>query len=209
MALVWRTSRVEDAGLGRLGEIATRYGGAVALVWHEDALVAPFACARLGLSPATLVSVSDAGEIAARMLERCGFAVLRGGSSRRASRHRPHALRELLRHARQEPGGVCALAVDGSGGPRRRLKRGAVALARASGRPIVLARVVAWPSLKLPTWDRLALPLPFGRIRLELRGPFATPPEAATAQGRERFRAWLERELTDLAEASEQVLARG
>jgi len=104
---------------------------------------------------------------------------------------------------------VCALAVDGSRGPRRRLKRGAVALARAWGRPIVLARVAARPSLRLPTWDRLALPLPFARIRLDLRGPFATPSEAATRAGRERFRARLERELVDLAEASERALARG
>src|SRR5262245_44163757 len=68
MALVWRTSRVEDAGLGRLREIAARSGGAVALVWHEDLLLAPYACARMGLRPSTLVSVSDAGEIAARWL---------------------------------------------------------------------------------------------------------------------------------------------
>jgi hypothetical protein len=206
MALVWRTSRVEDAGLGSLREIAARHGGAVALVWHEDLLLAPFACARLGLRPATLVSVSDAGEVAARLLERCGFAVLRGGSSRGASRRRPLALRELIRHARREPRGVCALAVDGSRGPRRRLKPGALALARASGRPIVLARVAARPSLLLPSWDRLVLPLPFGTIRLALRGPFATPPEAATRAGRERFRARLERELVDLAEESGRAL---
>jgi lysophospholipid acyltransferase (LPLAT)-like uncharacterized protein len=200
MGLVWRTSRVEDAGLGRLREIAVRHGGAVALVWHEDLLLAPYACARMGLRPATLASTSDAGEVAARLLERCGFAVLRGGSSRGRSRSRPLALRELIRRARREPGGVCALAVDGSRGPRRRLKRGALALARALGRPIVLARVGARPSLRLPTWDRLALPLPFGTIRLALRGPFATPPDAATREGRERFRARLERELALLAE---------
>ncbi len=206
MALVWRTSRIEDAGLAGLREIAARHGGAVALVWHEDLLLAPFACARLGLRPATLVSVSDAGEVAARLLERCGFAVLRGGASRGTSRRRPLALRELIRHAQREPGGVCALAVDGSRGPRRRLKRGALALARASGRPIVLARVAARPSLRLPSWDRLVLPLPFGTIRLALRGPFATPPEAATRAGRERFRARLERELVELAEEGERAL---
>jgi lysophospholipid acyltransferase (LPLAT)-like uncharacterized protein len=205
MRLVWRTSRVEDAGLGRLREIAARHGGAVALVWHEDLLLAPYACARLGLRPATLVSVSDAGEIATRLLERCGFAVLRGGSSRGRSRSRPLALRELIRHARREPHGVCALAVDGSHGPRRRLKRGALALARATGRPIVLARISARPCLRLPSWDRLVLPLPFGAIRLALRGPYATPPEAATRGGRERFRARLERELALLAEAGERA----
>jgi lysophospholipid acyltransferase (LPLAT)-like uncharacterized protein len=202
MRLVWRTSRVEDAGLGRLAAIAAERGGCVVLVWHEQALAAPFASARLGLRPATLASVSDAGAVAARLLERCGFRVLRGGSSRRASRRRPLALRELIRHARSERG-VCALAVDGSRGPRRRLKRGALALARAAGQPIALAHVDARPCLRLPTWDRLVLPLPWSRIRLALRGPFALPPEAATRAGLERFHARLERELLELAAEGE------
>ena len=209
MDCVWGTSRVEDAGLGGLRDLVAAHDGCVALVFHEDALLAAWACRRLGLRPTTLVSVSDAGEVASRILEGCGFHVLRGGSSRRASRRRPLALLALIRHAQRQPRALCAVAVDGSHGPRRSLKSGGLALARAARKPIVLARVASRRSLRLPTWDRLAVPLPFGRIRLELRGPFATPPEAATAQGRERFRAWLERELTDLAEASEQVLARG
>jgi hypothetical protein len=200
MRLVWRTSRIEDAGLGALREVAARGPGCAALVWHEGALLAPFACERLGLRPATLVSRSDAGEIAARLLEECGFLVFRGGSSRRASRRRPQALRALVRHARREPAILCALAVDGSRGPRRRMKRGALALARAAGLSVALAHLEARPCLRLPTWDRLALPLPFARIRLALRGPFALPPEAATRAGLERFRARMEHELRELAD---------
>jgi lysophospholipid acyltransferase (LPLAT)-like uncharacterized protein len=208
MTFVWRTSRVEDAGLGRLRELLARHDGCVALVFHEDALLAPFACRRLGLRPATLVSVSDAGEIAAGILERCGFSVLRGGSSRRASRRRPLALLALIRHARRHPRTLCAIAVDGSHGPRRTLKGGGLALARAVRRPIVLAHVATRPALRLPTWDRVAVPLPWSRIRLELRGPYALPEDAATRAGLERVRARLEREMRAMAGAAGAALAR-
>lgn len=199
MAFVWRTSRVEDAGLGGLRELLVLHDGCVALVFHEDALFAPWACRRLGLRPATLVSVSDAGEVASGILEGCGFHVLRGGSSRRASRRRPLALLALLRHARRHPRTLCGVAVDGSHGPRRALKSGGLALARATRRPIVLAHVATRPALRLPTWDRIALPLPWSRIRLELRGPYALPEDAETDAGLELFRQRLEREMLAMA----------
>lgn len=195
MAFVWRTSRVEDLGLSSVTEVVAAHDGCVALVFHEDALLAAWACHRLGLRPATLVSRSDAGEVATRILRRCGFHVVRGGSSRRASRRRPLALLGLIRHAQRQPRALCAIAVDGSHGPRHALKRGGIAIARAARKPIVLARIASRPCLRLPTWDRLALPLPFGRIRLELRGPHALPEGAATRAGLERFRARLEREM--------------
>lgn len=198
MSFVWRTSRIEDAGLGSLPALLRAHEGCVALLFHEDVLIAPWACRRLGLRPVTLVSVSDAGEVASRVLERCGFHVLRGGSSRRASRHRPLALRTLIRHARENPGALCAIAVDGSHGPRRSLKGGGPAIARAIQKPIVLARTPARPSLRLPTWDRLVLPLPWSRIRLELRGPFGSSGGDPTRVGHERFRAQLEREMREM-----------
>jgi lysophospholipid acyltransferase (LPLAT)-like uncharacterized protein len=140
--------------------------------------------------------------VASRLLAGCGFHVLRGGSSRRASRRRPLALLALIRHARRHPRTLCAIAVDGSHGPHRALKRGGVALARALRRPIVLARVATRPALRLPTWDRIALPLPWSRIRLELRGPYALPDDATTRAGLERFRARLEREMLAMASES-------
>jgi 3-deoxy-D-manno-octulosonic-acid transferase len=198
MAFAWRTSRVEDRGLCGLREIVAAHDGCVALVFHEDALLAAWACRRLRLRPVTLVSRSDAGELASRILLGCGFHVLRGGSSRRASRRRPLALLGLIRHAQRQPRALCAIAVDGSHGPRRALKSGGLVLARAAGKPIVLARIESRPCLRLPTWDRLALPLPFGRIRLELRGPHALPEDASTRAGLERFRARLEREMREM-----------
>ena len=95
---------------------------------------------------------------------------------------------------------LCAVAVDGSHGPRRALKAGGLALARAVRKPIVLARIATRPALRLPTWDRIALPLPWSRIRLELRGPYTLPDEAATRAGLERFRARLEDQMLAMAE---------
>jgi lysophospholipid acyltransferase (LPLAT)-like uncharacterized protein len=208
MAFVWRTSRIEQDGLARARRLLDEHGAAVALVWHDEVLAAAWAYPHLGLRPLTLVSVSRAGEIATRLLERCGYEVVRGGASRGRSRRRSAAWRRLVRRLRRSDRVLCGVAVDGSHGPRYRLKRGALVLARASGKPLVLARTTFARSLRLPTWDRTALPLPFGRIRYAMRGPYFVPDSAGTREGLERFRRSLEAEMIDLTAESFAAVGR-
>ena len=58
------------------------------------------------------------------------------------------------------PGTVLGVVVDGSAGPRYRMKPGSLLVARRSGLPIVLLRVWFRRCLRFRTWDRTALPLP-------------------------------------------------
>jgi lysophospholipid acyltransferase (LPLAT)-like uncharacterized protein len=97
---------------------------------------------------------------------------------------------------------VYGVTVDGSNGPYHVMKPGALFLARKCGKPIVLVRTWAKRNLRLPTWDRMAVPLPFNRIRQYLVGPFFPPDGASDSERLEIFRRELEGKLVELAQAS-------
>ena len=208
LRFVWRTSRIEDDGLGWLSDLCDAHGGAVALVWHDEVPTVPWSYPSRGLRIHTLASRGHAGEIVTRVLEHSGCVVFRGGSSRGRSRRRAGVLREMVAHGRSQRPVLWGLTVDGSSGPARRLKRGALVLARESGVPVVLVRTSFGRALRLPSWDRALLPLPFGVIRQALRGPFPVPPEARTRAGMECFRRELEERLLALTREGERALAR-
>ena len=100
---------------------------------------------------------------------------------------------------RDGPPAIFGITVDGSQGPRYRLKPGGLALARDSGRPIVLVRTWYRRCLRLPTWDRTGLPLPWNEIHYYLRGPATIPPHARGRESLEPLRRRREAELADLA----------
>lgn len=202
MALVWSTSRVVDHGVHRLHDIGAEHDGAVGLLWHEEVSTVAYAYHRLGFRPHTLASVSDFGEVVTRVLESCGFVVFRGGSSGKASRRRSSVTSEMIDHMRKHRGVIYGITVDGSRGPRYRLKPGGIVIARDCGKPIVLVRTWYARCLRLRTWDHSALPLPFNRISHRMRGPYFVPEAARDREGFEDFRRHLERELAELAAES-------
>ena len=63
------------------------------------------------------------------------------------------------------------MAVDGPGGPPRVLKRGALDMALASGRPIVAIRFEYERAIRTREWDRKWLPLPGSRIHIRESEP--------------------------------------
>lgn len=199
MRLVFATSRSDfgDAAI-RLRDVH-KYGGVVVMFWHEEVFAAPFSYYRLGVRAHTLINMSDVGEVITRIAERCAMVVFRGGTSSRRSRLRSQVFRDMIDHMNENEDVVYGLAVDGSQGPAYHLKRGPVVIARECGKPIALARLWFSRNLRLPTWDRTAIPLPFGRIRLRYREPCFAPEDANSKAGLERFRRRLEREMIELA----------
>ncbi len=202
MRLVWATSRVDGRDFLRLKEIIAQYNGAVGLLWHEEVMTVAFGYYYLGFRPHTLASVGESGELISRMLARCGFVVFRGGSTTGRSRRREGALEEMIAHMRTHDEVIYGLTVDGSKGPPYRMKTGGVIIARECGKPVILARTWYKRCFRLPTWDRMALPLPFNVIRYYLRGPYMVPESARDAPGLEEFCLQVENDLIDLAAQS-------
>ena len=200
---VWKTSHVEDCGYPSLSyEIIERGDGLIAMLWHEE--VFSVAWSYRATRPHTLANVGDSGELITRILEICGAIVFRGGSSRRKSRQREYVLVEMVRHMQETHRVVYGVTVDGSNGPYHVMKPGALFIARKCGKPIVLVRTWAKRNLHLPTWDRMAIPLPFNRIRQYLLGPYSVPEDGADPERFEAFRRELEVRLVELAQASQR-----
>jgi hypothetical protein len=144
--------------------------------------------------------------VIAAVLEHCGFVVFRGGSQRR-SRRRNSVLLEMIRHMKKTPQVVYGLTVDGSRGPAYHMKPGGIAIARACERPVLLVRTWYRRSLRLRTWDRTAIPLPFNEIAFYLRGPYSLP-KGTSSDELERFRLRMESELLSLAALSYEELGQ-
>ena len=199
MRLVWSTSSHEEIGVAEARALLEEHGGFVGLCWHEEIAGAPWVWNRFGIRPHTLINQSDLGDIVTRIAERCGCVVFRGGSSRHKSRRRATVVRDMIEHMQRETGVIYGIPVDGSRGPRYHMKRGPLVVARETGKPIVLARLWYRRCLRIPSWDQLALPLPWNQIRIQLAGPYFVPRESRTRGELEPLRALLERELSELA----------
>lgn len=167
------------------------------LCWHGHLLV--FAFRQRGAGLATLISQSKDGEYIARVVQRWGFTVLRGSSSRGGS----GALRSMVRVLRD--GQSLAVTPDGPRGPRRRLKPGSLLAARMSGVPILPTAAAATRAWWLGGWDRFLVPKPLARVRLVYGQPRTIPRDADDAE-LARIGDEIETEMNALTERAERAL---
>jgi lysophospholipid acyltransferase (LPLAT)-like uncharacterized protein len=158
LASTWRV-RWRDRAVLRA---ALDTGRVILAFFHEDQLPLVALHRRLGI--AGMASLSADGTLLAEVIARLGYDVIRGSTSRGAVAAALCAARRLA------TGGSVALAVDGPRGPRRQAQAGVLTLAATSGAPIVLLAVRAYPALRLHTWDRFLLPLPFARVEVRYAG---------------------------------------
>lgn len=208
MWLVFSTSRVETNDFLDLHDIIREHDGAVGILWHEEVFSVAYGYKRLGFRPHTLASHGDAGSVITRMLELCGFVVFRGGSSRKKSRRDTAVLEAMIEHMKRTHEVIYGITVDGSQGPAYRLKPGSLRIAQECGKPIALARTWYKRCIRLNTWDRAAIPLPFNEIRYYLRAPYFVPPQASTPEGFDAFLRRVENDLIALARHSYRDLGQ-
>jgi lysophospholipid acyltransferase (LPLAT)-like uncharacterized protein len=165
-------------------------------LWHQDVFPLMFELFRYTPSYPSyfMVSHGQVGTIGTHLLNLWDVGCVAGSRS-------PHgldAIRELTRRVRNEPRSILLMA-DGSRGPARQARWGAVYLARDTGLPIVAAR--AWGDnlvILKRTWMRLALPKPWGRAVVLTADPLVVPPDAGEGEALEPYRVELERRLEAL-----------
>jgi len=124
--------------------------------WHAHTL--PLAWCHRNEGIVTLVSDHGDGELLVRLIRHWGFGAVRGSSTRGAKK----ALKGMIRAARA--GKDLALTPDGPRGPAREFKPGALAVAQATGLPLVPLAVGASGGWRLRSWDRFLVPHPFSRL---------------------------------------------
>lgn len=140
---------------------------------------------------AAMVSASKDGGIVARVLEHFGVEPVRGSTSRRG----PQALLELTTWA--ERGFDLAITPDGPRGPCYVVQEGIMSLAQLTGLPIVpYSYHLNW-KIRLKSWDRFQVPLPFARCEVEFGEPIRVARDASDAE-REARRRELEARMRDI-----------
>ncbi|MCZ6688276.1 MAG: lysophospholipid acyltransferase family protein [Planctomycetota bacterium] len=144
-------------------------GPVIYTTWHRSFLFGVyFLRGRRGY---TMASRSKDGEWAAGLVQRFGNRTVRGSSSRRGG----PALHGLIEKLKEGSSG--SLVTDAPLGPARKSKPGILLCAQKSGVPILPMQFAAKWCVRLNSWDRTILPLPFSRFVVKFAEPFEVDPD--------------------------------
>jgi len=172
-----RTLRYEiDDRAGIVGRPVTEdYVGAL---WHNRLLVFPLILRRFfpQRHGAALISASRDGDLLADAVQRFGYDVVRGSSSRLGA----SAILQLTQVLAS--GRDVVITPDGPRGPAYELGPGIIFLAQKSGAPVLPINLEYSRCWRLGSWDRFIVPRPFAKVRVLINrphrvGPTATPEE--------------------------------
>jgi lysophospholipid acyltransferase (LPLAT)-like uncharacterized protein len=152
-------------------------GPVIVAIWHERLALAPALWLRVRLRPelrgrrvCLLASRHRDGRLIGAILRRFGLELILGSTTAGAVAGLKAAL------ARLAEGAVVCLTPDGPQGPARQPAPGVAALAALSGATVLPCGAQTTRRRIVPrSWDRMVLPLPFGRGTLVCGPPIVVP----------------------------------
>ena len=167
----------------------------VATLWHNRLLLISYVLKRFAphRPGAGLISASRDGDLIAPLVERFGFQVVRGSTSRKGA----SAMLELA--GVLEAGRDILLTPDGPRGPVYEISPGTVFLAQRTGAPIQPINLEFSRCWRFNSWDRFILPYPFSKVRL-IFGPLHRVKLTTTPEEFEQERLRLQNAMMALVE---------
>ncbi len=155
-----------------------------------------------------IISLSPDGEFIARAMAMMDLPSFRGSSRKTKDRKRMasggNVYRQSLDWLRQ--GGILILTPDGPRGPAEDMAEGPVRMAARTGSAVILMGLATRPAVRLNGWDRMQLPIPFGRGIIVFDGPHHAPEDPGPEAMLELRRGWSAR-LSAATRAAEAELA--
>jgi lysophospholipid acyltransferase (LPLAT)-like uncharacterized protein len=176
LGLTLRIRVIDDAGFASL----PRERPFIAAFWHNRMLVMPLVFerhydgGRKGV--VVLTSASRDGTLLAEFMKRFGIGAVRGSSSRRGAT----AVRELSDLLAE--GKDVVITPDGPRGPCYTLGPGIVFLAQTTGQPVLPVHAEYSRCLRVKSWDRFMIPLPFSTVNVRLGALHFVKPSATDAE---------------------------
>ncbi len=183
LRLYWRSVRLRVSGEERIEHLLASKTRFIPCAWHQRQIFAIAYLIRLrkrGVQPGALISPSKDGELAARLLDELGVQAVRGSGRRSGAL----AMRDMYLAIKEQDLSPL-IAPDGSTGPPHEFKPGAIMLARLSGSPVVPLSFACTAGIKLRSWDRLLLPLPFSRVEVVIGEPVLLDPAISMTESPE------------------------
>lgn len=183
LSLVYRTTRWRLIGGEAIDAAFAAHGTVIAAFWHENLPLMPHLWrtgqARVGIPAAhVLLSRSRDGRFIADVVRRFDLEMIHASTSKGGAAGMLTMAR-LLR-----TGAMMVIAPDGPRGPRRVAAAGVAQIAGLSGKPVLPCAARLSFTIGLKTWDRMEIPLPFGRGVLVAGAALSIPraaPESALA----------------------------
>lgn len=190
LKLLFATLKIE---IERAGERMPENDRSVMFAFWHGKMIAGWLLARR-LYPkreiSAVVSLSGDGQILSDALDRLGFHLIRGSSSRGKEEVR-RGIGVALSN-----GGVVAVTPDGPRGPHHRFKYGTLRLVAQHHVPLLFAEIRYENARSLKSWDKFEIPLPFSRVTVTLHN--VQVPDFPTE---EAFRAWADKLSTGFDDA--------
>lgn len=171
----YATLRWEREGQEKAQAVWAAGGGAILCFWH----------ARIPLGPQSwpqgpdkqdmraLISRSADGEFIALTVQKIGFPAIRGSSKKGSdpgkNKHGEQAFRDMIKWVKG--GGGIAITPDGPRGPAEVMQSGTPTLARMTGAPVLFVGLASKPCIRIGSWDRTLIPLPFSKGAMVWDGP--------------------------------------
>ncbi len=199
----FRTTRWTRTGCEEMDACVSRGESVIFVVWHQRLIMAPYMFnAQPGARICALTSAARAGRLAGQILVRLGWETIPMSS------HQRHITlsREVLKRIKQ--GCSIGIAADGPRGPARASPTVPIIWARTSGARVFTVAFAQKKVLRLPTWDKQMLPLPFTRGTITCEEWTEEVPRKATEEQIETLRLSLQGALDDITDAADIELGK-
>ena len=183
MTFVKYTTRWEVERTEHIQPIIEGGKGVIALVWHSRFMMLTAAWKKKYQLPYVLISRSRDGNIVAHTSHRLGLKTIRGSAKKAAkgnlaAKAKGGAKAGLDIVTALENDGCIVITPDGPRGPRQRLGDGPIRLAKLTGAPLMPCTFAIRNRKQINSWDKLVLPLPFGKGKIIWGTPVSVPADA-------------------------------
>ena len=140
-------------------------GGVLCAFWHSRISLSPSCWPLDRAQPVkALISLSPDGQFIAKALALQGIPAVRGSSANKDKMDRAKGGTQALRDGlKQLKIGALAITPDGPRGPARQMAEGLPLLAKLSKAPVLFIGISCKPAIRLNSWDKAVLPLPFAK----------------------------------------------
>jgi lysophospholipid acyltransferase (LPLAT)-like uncharacterized protein len=202
LRLIQRTNRWTLEGAEQFTSLGASES-AIFAFWHEHLPLMPalvmLARKLPNYSPPqihAMVSLHNDGRLIGAVIRRLGIEQVLGSTSRGGAA----GFRRVFRLLKQ--GAIIGITPDGPRGPRRVAANGVAQLAGVAGVPVLPCAARTSRRIVLKTWDRMSIPLPFGR-GVVVCGPALKVPHQSWAEALPRITAG----MNDATYRAEQLCA--
>jgi lysophospholipid acyltransferase (LPLAT)-like uncharacterized protein len=193
VSVIGRTIRFEVEGWENFEAIEAAGKTPIYAFWHNRIVLTTFYFRKRGI--VVMTSRSFDGEYTARLIQRFGYGVIRGSSSRGAV----SAVVGMIRLLNE--GIPVGFAIDGPKGPRYVAKPGMCLLAKKTGQPLMPFIIETEKRRELRSWDALQIPRPFSRAKLIIATPIYVSKDANESE--------IDQKQAELQESLEDLVLRG